>query len=197
MRLLLILYSALLSLALAGCQTSYPTYPTGIYRTAAELRQQQPSLPGTQARTNFFHSKLLVTNPDGAGSAGVQRLKVPADSAWGYANGGRAYRVCRQGRYRGEFRVEQRDTLTVYSRPEGKTVAYYVSVGLHGPLVPLYQRALRRAFADNSTFLASLARLRWYESSQVAVRVPTGGWRFRVVDFYRQSLGLPPAVLLR
>ena len=181
-----------LLLSLAACQTGRPSLPTGIYKNSAAFRRQQPSLAGSGAGQVFLARKLYVRNPPGRAE---RRTKVPLDSAWGYAGADRgAYRIFRRVAYR----VEQPDTLAIYSRvvSNGKSTStiYYFSSGLDGPVIRLSRRKLRQAFANNPPTLNSFQTLKWYQSLDHFDRTPQGR-RFRLVALYRQSLGLPAASL--
>jgi hypothetical protein len=183
-----LVFSALL-VGLAACQSSRPLSPTGIYKTAQAFRQQQPSLPGTNAGRVFMGRKLYVVAPT---SSGKQRTKIALDSAWGYAGANHeAYRLYRRQAYR----VEQADTLAVYSRVvsngRSQQIVYYFSQGLNGPVERLSKKRLKRAYAASPSFLALLGSVKWYQSL-AAYEAPASGPRsFRLVSLYRQSLGLP------
>jgi hypothetical protein len=180
-----------LLLGAAACQSSRPLSPTGIYKTAEAFRQQQPSLPGSRAGRVLFSRKLYVLAPTGSGK---QRTKVAVDSVWGYAGANQeAYRIYRHR----AFRVEQADTLSVYSRvvSSGKSrqTIYYFSQGLNGPVERLSKKYLKRTYASSPRFLELLGSLKWYQSV-AAYESPAAGPRsYRLVSLYRQSLGLPAA----
>jgi len=183
-----LLLSTLL-LGAAACQTGRPLSPTGIYKTAGAFRQQQPSLLGDRAGQLLFSRKLYVVAP--AGSSKL-RTKIASDSVWGYAGANReAYRLYRRLAYR----VEQVDTLSVYSRvvSNGKSqhTIYYFSQGLSGPVMRLSKKYLKRTYAGNSRFLELLASLKWYQSVAAYESPAMGPRAFRLVALYRQSLGLP------
>ncbi|QKG55625.1 hypothetical protein GKZ68_02615 [Hymenobacter sp. BRD128] len=176
-------------LGLAGCQTSRPQSPTGIYKTAAAFRQRQPSLAGLNAGKVFLARKVYVVNAPGSGE---RRTKVSLDSVWGYAGSNHvAYRLYKHAAYE----VEQADTLSIYSRltSNGKTQQriYFFSQGLTGPVQRLSKKYLKQAYADNPRFLDPLASMKWYHSLAFYESPPAGPRSFRVVALYRQSLGMP------
>ena len=184
-----LLLSAALGLGLSACQTGRPPYPTGIYRTAADFRQQRPALAGAKAGRVFLARKVFVTNAPGSVE---RRTKVSQDSTWGYAGADhQAYRLTRHGAYR----VEQTDTLMVYSRQEGsgrqRRIAYYFSAGLSSPVHPLSNRWLKRTYPDNIVFLQSLKHAKWYQPLAAHAQQPLALKSFWLVALYRQSLGLP------
>lgn len=173
------------SLALPACRSSLLTYPSGLYRTAADFRQHQLTPVGTGA------SRLVLACQASRQAGPGERRQLPLDSLWGYAGIDRAaYRVYRCRAYQ----VEQADTLAVYSVLVGTSKrshrAYYFSSGLGGPVERLPKRRLRQAFASNPTFLALLGQLPWQQllSDPVA-----GSGGYRVVALYRQALALPAA----
>jgi hypothetical protein len=176
-------------LMLGACQASRPPYPTGIYRTAADFKQQRPALAGTNAGQVFLARKVFVTNASGSAD---RRTKVLRDSTWGYAGADhQAYRLTEHGAYR----VEQSDTLMMYSRQEGsgrqQRIAYYFSAGPSSPVHPLNNKWLKRTYPNNAAFLQSLNHAKWYQSLATHVQQPPALKSFRLVSLYRQSLGLP------
>jgi hypothetical protein len=181
--------SSVLLFGLAACQSSRPLSPTGIYKTAQAFRQQRPSLPGTNAGRVFLARKLYVVAPAGSGKA---RAKIALDSVWGYAGANHeAYRVYRRRAYR----VEQADTLAMYSQvvSNGKSqqTIYFFSQGLNGPVERLSKKRLKQAYAAYPHFLELLGSVKWYQSL-AAYEVPAAGTRsFRLVSLYRQAIGLP------
>ena len=190
-----------LLLGLASCQSErLRLSPTGVYSTAASFRQQQPSLAGSQVSRSWLRRRVFVADPAASGS----RTKVSLDTVWGYAGAnGRAYRVFKRGTYQ----VEQPDTLTIYSQQELKYLPnsspgsnvllpetnYYFSAGLAGPVQPLTKKNLRRAFANNPTFLQLLQHLKWSQALTASPAQPTVSRTYKIVDLYRQSLALPTA----
>lgn len=176
-------------LGLAGCQTSRPQSPTGIYKTAAAFRRQQPSLAGLNAGKVFLARKVYVLNAPGSSE---RRTKVSLDSVWGYAGANHAaYRLYKHAAYE----VEQADTLSIYSRlvSNGKTQQriYFFSQGLTGPVQRLSKKYLKQTYADNPRFLDQLASMKWYHSLAFHESPPAGPRSFRLATLYRQSLGLP------
>jgi hypothetical protein len=169
---------------LAGCQASRPFYPTGLYRTAADFRNQQPALPGTKAGRTSFGRKAFVVETAGSTS---HRTKIPLDSLWGYAAEGWAYRIFR----RGVCKVKQNDTLVIYSQHVGKSTHHYFSAGLTGPVTLLTKKKLQQAFATNNAFITLLKQLKWHESVLAVQQAPGSYKSYRIVALYRQSLGLP------
>ena len=178
------LLAVILGAGLAGCQASRPFYPTGLYRTAADFRRQKPSLPGTKAGRTSFGRKAFVVKATGDNT---QRTKLPLDSLWGYVAEGQAYRILR----RGACKVEQNDTLMIYSQHAGKSTHHYFSAGLMGPVTFLTKKNLRQAFAGNIAFISLLNQLKWHDSVLAAQQLPGSYKNYRIVTLYRQSLGLP------
>lgn len=172
------------TLGASGCEVTRPLYPTGIYRTPTAFRRQQPSIAGSKAGLVAFQRKVLVIRHLNSISI---HTKISLDSVWGYAADGWAYRIYRRGAYK----VEQKDTLMIYSRHEGKATHYYFSAGLAGPVISLSKNKLRQAFAENTVFVGLLRQLRWYESPLVSVQGPTTYKTYKVAALYRQSLTLP------
>ena len=184
-----------LTLSLAGCQSSRLVYPTGIYKSATSFRQQRPNTPGTQAGRVLFQRKLFVET---AAAGGHDHTKVALDSAWGYAAAnGAAYRVYR----RQAFRVEQVDSLVLYSHQEylpdpayaatatplQHTTRYYFSNGLNGPVQLLTRKRLKRTFATNLAFVQLLDQ-RLFHSLAAREQQGSDPNTYRVVALYRQSL---------
>ncbi|WP_345238506.1 hypothetical protein [Hymenobacter saemangeumensis] len=165
-----------------------PVVPTGVYRTAAQYRRQQPAPACSDVRLSDKRGSLVVTQ-----QRGPARLKtlVPLDSVWGYVNGnGRSYRL-----YRGEeFQIQQADTLSIYSFQhlshgpyQPSTGSYFFSRGLNGMIFPLTQKNLRLAYeASNPAFVEAIKDLGFTQSLS-DYDVAAGS--FRVVKLYRSTLG--------
>ena len=164
-------FSTLLTLAAVAVATPLTVPPTGVYRTAAQFRRQAPAVAGTDVRLSPKRGGFVVVRERGPKTS---KTTVPFDSAWGYVDkSGRAFRYYREV----EYRVEQADTLTVYSSitvpgrgevggPFGGNVSgaqyyaprhYYFSRGLTGIPFLLTAKNLRLAFAaGNPEFVAEM-----------------------------------------
>jgi hypothetical protein len=189
----------LLSFALLAAALGPGGPPVGVYRSAAQYRQQKPAPAGDDVRVSEKRGGLIVTRRSGPG-----RLKtiVPLDSAWGYVNGnGRSFRL-----FRGqEYQIQQADTLTIYSslstgvagermtRSMASVASntytaqrYFFSRGLTGLIFPLNEKNLRLAYeASNPAFVSALKTMGFTQSlSDYDAKAGS----FRVVQLYRQNM---------
>lgn len=147
----------------------------GVYRTVADYRHRHFAPAGDDVRYSAKRNRFSVNTRRGSDNI---KITVPRDSVWGYVDEqGRFYRT--QGP--DDFRVEQADTITVYSRMAtlstkdesgqmttfgagaGSNVStakrYYFSRGVNGRIYPLNDKYLRESFAAGSpAFVAALAR---------------------------------------
>ena len=172
MRLLLpILFS--LTTHLATAQRPAPAPPAapraGVYRTIADYRHQRLTPAGEDIRYSAKREGYVVSTRRGSST---MKTTVPRDSVWGFVDDKqRLFRL--QGP--DEYRVEQPDTITVYSRnattandeqtTRGGAVSgsvytathYFFSRGISGRIFPLSEKYLREAFAaGNPAFVAAL-----------------------------------------
>ena len=159
-----------LSLLFATASFAQKVPQVGAYRTVADYRHHRLSLAGTDIRYSAKHEQYIVSNERGS-----TKLKkaIVRDSVWGYVdNKFRLYRL----QDLDEYRVEQADTITVYSRNATTTgtelvgyrgavggstysaTRYYFSRGINGRIYPLSDKYLRESFAAGSpAFAAAVA----------------------------------------
>ncbi len=149
-----------------------PEAPLGAYRSAAAYRHRRPALTGDAIRFSPKHNEFVVSTQRGGSTF---RQRIARDSVWGYVDAQRRlYRL--QGP--DDYRVEQADTLTIYSRNATTagtdqitgyrggvggsvytTLHYYFGRGLMGPIYPLTDKNLREAYqAASPAFVAAVAQ---------------------------------------
>ena len=166
------------------------TIPPGAYRTGAAYHRKQPQPAGLDAFYPDKHGQLVVVVPRGTKTA---KLRVAPDSVWGFVSGkGHTSRLFRKE----EYRLEQADTLCVYSQNSnavngalggttGAGTRYFFSRGLNGLVFPLTTRYLREAYeASNPAFIAAIGKLN-IGQSLVDFDRKTG--LFRVTTLYRKE----------
>lgn len=173
MRLTTICSLLLAPLALWASPSLIP--PVGVYRSAAQFRQQRPQPAGRDVRPSDKRDGYVVKQDNGRGK---RKVVVPADSVWGYVDGnGRMYRV-----FAGQtYEIQRADTLTLYSAlplaPGGTgevlgstgrrygVPQYFFSQGIDGVIFPLEIKNLRLAYAEtNPEFVLAAEKLGFFKS---------------------------------
>jgi hypothetical protein len=172
----------------------------GLYRSAADFRQQRARPAASDVRLSEKRSGVMVIQGEGMGRS---KTLVPTDSVWGYVDAkGHRYRLFRGS----EFQIQQLDTIVIYSSisanissqqsglgaggPGARVYTaqhYFFSRGLNGLIFPLSQKYVRAMFEASSPVFA--AAVRNIGPTQALSDYDKRAQSFRVVLLYRQSQG--------
>jgi hypothetical protein len=160
---------------------------SGVYKTAADFRNNKLSLPSTCAKTNnmkvrFKSRFVLVTE-------GRQRHKLAKGEVFAVQTCKNTFRI--QGK--DEYRVINKDRIPLYSQtiPTGSEGAFYediffFSVEPDSEIIPLTKEALKKAYPENQKFHTLI-------DSSFKGNADLGSFNqqlkeYMVVYFYNQSL---------
>ncbi len=193
--------------ALAGgpvrAQLAPPAAPpgrAGVYRSAAHYRRHQLAPAGDDLRYSAKRDAFVVSTRRGSSTV---KSSVARDSTWGYLDDKAAfYRVAGPD----DYRVEQPDTITVYSRNttsagssqvsrSGAVVGggvftathYYFSRGIAGRIFPLTEKNLVAVFAAGSPAFAAALANRPGKQQLSAYDAAAGA--FYIVQLFRSTQG--------